>query len=330
VAAFSDDFNRPDSSDLGPGWVEVSGDWSIIGGQLAPDTSSGNTILRAAVPMASSDHSAQFTIAATAAASQGVWCRGDNTLNNGYLWRTNGSSWDLFTVVGGGFTAIATYTAPVAPGDVAKVQAVGNVIKGYVNGVERVSVINTAVTSGTSVGLRIMALPGLRFDDFAAADVTAGVTVPLSPAAATETAQALPGAKTANIGAGATNEAAQTLAGSKTTVLDVALDTAEAQPFSGAKTAPLTLAATVEAPQALSGTVSRTLGPATAVETVRPLTGAKTALLSPALEGSTARPLTPAGPVADDDVDITVGTPHGAAITVGRPYGSGWKVGAPW
>jgi hypothetical protein len=329
VAAFSDDFNRPDSSDLGPNWVEVSGDWSIIGGQLAPDTSSGNTIVRAATAMASSDHSAQFTLAATGAASQGVWCRGDSTLSSGYLWRTNGSSWDLFSVVGGSFTAIGTYTAPVAPGDVAKVQAVGNVIKGYVNGIERVSVVNSAVASGVNVGLRVMALPGLRFDNFAAVDVTAGVTVPLGPASATETAQSLAGAKTASIGAGSTIEASQLLAGSKTALLGGALDTATAQPLTGAKATPLTAAATVEAAQALLGVTSRTLSPATAVETARPLTGAKNATLGTAIETATARALTAANPGIDLDIDITVGRPHGSPYVVGPPQSSGWKVGAP-
>jgi hypothetical protein len=328
VAAFSDDFNRPDSTDLGPGWVEVSGDWSIIGGQLAPDTSSGNTIVRATTVMASSDHSAQFTIAATAAASQGVWCRGDSTLSNGYLWRTNGSSWDLFSVVGGSFTAIGTYAVAVAPGDVAKVQAVGSTIKGYVNGIERVSVVNSAVTSGTSVGLRIMALPGLRFDDFAAADVTAGVTVPLSPAAAVEGAQALAGAKTTGIGAGSASEAAQLLVGSKTALLGVALDTAAVQPLTGAKTAPLVLVAAVETAQTLLGITSRTLGAATAVETAQTLPGAKTATLNTALEASTARALGTAGPVAADDFNITVGAPY-SPWTVGRPHAADWKVGAP-
>ena len=31
---FTDDFDRPDSSDLGPNWVEEAGDWDIVDGQL--------------------------------------------------------------------------------------------------------------------------------------------------------------------------------------------------------------------------------------------------------------------------------------------------------
>lgn len=347
MATFSDDFNRPDSTNLGAGWVEVSGDWSIIGGQLAPDASSGNTILRAATPMASSDHSAQFTITATTAASQGVWCRGDATLSSGYLWRNNGSSWDLFAVTGG-FTVIGTYAVAVQPGDVARVQAVGTTIKGFVNGVERVSVVNTAVTSGANVGLRVMALPGLRFDNFTASDVTAGVTVPLDRASAIETAQALPGAKTMSLGAASSTDAAQPFTGSKTTAPGAAVETADphalagaktaqsgtavetaaAQVLPGAKAAPLAPAIAVDAVQALAGAASRTLDTATGAETAWPLAGGKTATLSPAAETSTARPLIPAGPATDDDVDITVGVPY-SPWRVGSPHASGWKVGAP-
>jgi len=31
---FHDDFERPDSSDLGPAWEEEEGDWDIVSGQL--------------------------------------------------------------------------------------------------------------------------------------------------------------------------------------------------------------------------------------------------------------------------------------------------------
>jgi len=39
---FADDFDRPDSTDLGPDWVEEAGDWNIVSGQLhCPVTRSG-------------------------------------------------------------------------------------------------------------------------------------------------------------------------------------------------------------------------------------------------------------------------------------------------
>jgi hypothetical protein len=290
VATFTDDFNRPDSTNLGAGWVEVSGDWSIIGGQLAPDTSSGNTILRGTTPMDSSDHYAQVAIAATTAASQGVWCRGDSTLNSGYLWRTNGSSWDLFAVVGGSFTNIGTYTAPVAAGDVAKVQAVGSTIKCFVNGIERVSVANTDVTTGVNVGLRIMALPGLRYDNFTAGDITAGATLPT--VSSTETAQALTATKTSAPAVATETSSAQPLTGAKTGTLPPAADQNAAQALAGTKTATLGAATTLEAPQPITPTLLAVLPAATTDEAAQRLSGVKTATLTPALEVDAARPLT--------------------------------------
>lgn len=176
MATFTDDFNRADSTNLGANWVEVSGDWSIVSNQLSPGAAGGTIILRAAGAMSTNDNSAQVTIAATTTASQGVWCRGNSNITQGYLWRNNGTSWDLFSVVGGSFTVIGTYTAAAIPGDVAKVQAVGTTIKGFVNGVQRVSVTDTAVTTGTSVGIRSDSAGALRFDDFTGADVATGAT----------------------------------------------------------------------------------------------------------------------------------------------------------
>ena len=267
MATFSDDFNRANSTDLGAGWVEVSGDWSIVSSQLSPGAAGGTIILRAAGAMASDDHSAQVTIAATTAASHGVWCRGSSNLSSGYLWRNDGSTWDLFSVVGGSFTLLGTYAAAAAPGDVAKVQAVGTAIKGFVNGIERVSVVNAHVTTGTSVGLRSESAGALRCDDFAAADVTAGATLGVATAV----------------------EAAQTLTGSKAGTLGTASETAAAQSFTGAKSATLTPAAEQETAQALGGATAAVLGVAGAVETALPLVGVKAAVLVSALEVDVAR-----------------------------------------
>lgn len=325
MATFTDDFNRANSTDLGAGWVEVSGDWSIVSNQLSPGAAGGTIILRAAGAMATSDHYAQVTIAATTTASQGVWCRGNANISQGYLWRNNGSSWDLFSVVGGSFTNIGTYAGAAAPGDVAKIQAVGSTIKGFVNGVERVSVVDTAVATGASVGIRSDSAGAIRYDNFAAADVTAGAT--LSIAAATETAQSLSGSKTALLSSTAAPEAAQALIGTKTSPAGAADATEAAQPLAGSKTAPLPVAAQTETAQPLEVATIRSLDTAASAETAQPLTGTKSATLAPAAEASTARPLATTG--LDEDVDITVGVPY-STWSAGEPQPSRWKVGAPW
>jgi hypothetical protein len=176
MTTFTDDFNRSDSTNLGGGWVQVSGTWSISSNRLSSGNAGGTIILRAAGAMATSDHSVQVTIAATAAVSHGVWARGNSNISSGYLFRNDGSSWNVFSVVGGSFTSIGSYAAAAVAGDVAKLEVVGSTIKGYVNGTLRVTVTDTAVTTGTSVGIRAESTNSLRFDDFTAADVTSGVT----------------------------------------------------------------------------------------------------------------------------------------------------------
>lgn len=119
MTTFFDDFNRADG-DPGTNWTQVSGTWSIISQQLSSGNAGGTIILRATGAMATNDHSVQITIAATAAVSHGVWCRGNSNITSGYLLRNNGSSWDVFSVVGGSFTVIGTYAVAAVAGDVAK------------------------------------------------------------------------------------------------------------------------------------------------------------------------------------------------------------------
>lgn len=174
MTTFTDDFNRSNGAP-GANWVDGTGLWVIASNQLASGSAGGTIVIRAATAMATNDNSAQVTIAATAAVSHGIWCRGNAGFTSGYLFRNDGTSWVLFSVTGGSFTSIGSYAAAAVASDVVKVQAVGSTIKGFVNGVQRVSVTDTAVTTGTSVGLRAESTSSLKFDDFTAADVTSGV-----------------------------------------------------------------------------------------------------------------------------------------------------------
>ncbi|GAB3156236.1 hypothetical protein GCM10027258_62360 [Amycolatopsis stemonae] len=194
MTSFTDDFNRADSSTVGNGWVEVAEDWSISSNRLAAPATGGTGIITCGTAMATDDNSAQATIAVAAAVSCGVWCRGDSVFGNGYLWRNDGTSWDLFRNVSGSFTSLATYAVAASNGDVAKIQAVGSTIKAYVNGVERASVTDTGIVTGKNTGMRCAASSTVRYDDFAAADVTAGTSANAGHAAGTGAASA-PAAK---------------------------------------------------------------------------------------------------------------------------------------
>jgi hypothetical protein len=168
MASYSDNFNRPDSTNIG-NWTEIDDNWSIISNQLAPGVATLGLVVYQS-PLDTSDHYAEIAMPAATATSMGVFARSDVTGNTFYLWRNNGSTWNLFSNVGGSFVSIGSYAAAATDGDVARIECIGSTIKGYVNGVERVSVTNTTITTGLYAGLRSEASSTARYDNFLAAD----------------------------------------------------------------------------------------------------------------------------------------------------------------
>jgi len=170
MASYSDDFNRPDSTNIG-NWTESGDNWSIISQQLAPGTSTLSIVIYNST-LDTTDHYAEITLSNATATSMGVFARSDVGGNNFYLLRNNGTSWDLFSNIGGSFTNIGTYTAAPNNGDTARIHCVGSTIKGFINGVERISVTNTDITTGVYSGLRSEASSTARYDNFLAADIS--------------------------------------------------------------------------------------------------------------------------------------------------------------
>jgi hypothetical protein len=366
MATFSDDFNRADGSP-GANWVQVSGTWTIVSQQLSSGNAGGTIILRAATAMATSDHSVQITIAATAAVSHGVWARGNSNITQGYLLRNDGTSWNIFSVVGGSFSSIGSYAAAAAAGDVAKLQVVGTSIKGYINGTLRISITDTAVTTGTSVGIRAESTSSLRFDDFSSADVTAGAT---GDAALSSTAtlsatglRATTGAAALTATAGLTASGLRATAGSaalastaslaadgtRSTSGAAGLTTTAALSANGQRGAQADAGITAIADLTAQGQIAHS-GDAALMATAT-LTGDGTTATSPGSAAlSVAATLTAAGTTATagtaalaatatltasgttnstaDDIDVTVGAPY-SAWTVGRPYAPAWTVQEP-
>ena len=280
MTTFSDDFNRANGSP-GANWVAVSGTWSIISNQLSSGSAGGTIVLRAATAMATNDNYAQVTIATTSAVSHGVWCRGNSTLTQGYLWRNDGTSWNLFWVVGGSFTSIGSFAGAAANGDVAKVQAVGSTIKGFVNGVQRVSVTDTAVATGTSVGIRAESVSALRFDDFSAADVTSGTT---GDAALTGTATPSAAGLRATAGAAAlTATATLTTSGQRTAAGNTALAATAGLTAQGVRAITGTAGLTASAALAADGTLAHSGDAALTVTAGLAATGQRAASADSAL-----------------------------------------------
>jgi len=357
VTTFTDDFNRADSTNLGANWVEVSGDWSIISNQLSSGSAGGTIILRAAGAMATNDNSAQVTIAVTASVSHGVWCRGNSNITSGYLWRNDGSSWNLFSVVGGSFTSIGSFAGAAVAGDVAKVQAVGSTIKGFVNGIQRVSVTDTNVPTGTSVGIRAESVSALRFDDFTGADVTSGVTGDAAlSGTATLTATGLRGtsgvsALTATAALAATGVRGAVDGAAIAAAADLAADGTVGHPGHAAIAATAGLAAsglrntladaslTGTAELAAQGHTGRTGSTALAATALLTASGAIAATGHAALTATATLTASRAAAPSEEDVDVTVGAPY-SPWTAGQPNApawntegpqdDGWEASAPW
>jgi hypothetical protein len=169
MAIYSDDFNRADSTNLGSNWTELDDDWSIKSNQLAPGISTTGIVLYNR-PLDTTDQYAQITMTVTTGTSMGIFARSDINKSAFYLLRSNGTDWTLFRNIGGSFTSLGSYTANLAVGDVARIECIGTTIKGYVNGIERISVTDTQITTGNYAGVRSAQSSTARFDNFVTAD----------------------------------------------------------------------------------------------------------------------------------------------------------------
>ncbi|MBL8159302.1 hypothetical protein JNJ66_02505 [Candidatus Saccharibacteria bacterium] len=180
MAAYSDNFNRPDSTSLG-NWSEIVDDWSIVGNQLAPGLSTTGVVLYGS-QLDTPDHYVEVTVTNASTSSMGVVARSDISGNDFYLFRNNGFTWTLFRNVGGSFNPIgAEYTAAAVSGDMVRLECTGSTIRGYVNGIVRVTVTDTLITTGRYAGVRSTASSTTRYDNFTAADT--GVTGSADPGA---------------------------------------------------------------------------------------------------------------------------------------------------
>src|SRR4051794_11529083 len=101
MATYSDDFNRADSTSIG-NWTENGGDWSIVSNQLKPDSSVTSYVVYAS-PLDTADHYAEIVISVVTTTSMGVFARANQFGNSFYLWRNNGTDWQLFANSAGTF-----------------------------------------------------------------------------------------------------------------------------------------------------------------------------------------------------------------------------------
>lgn len=157
-----DTFER---TDLGPDWVQQSGQFIIETGHAKPDAM--DTVAFHVTEMEFSDHYAEIT-ANGLAFDQAAVIRGSN-MNTYYMGRYWKGQVEIYKRISGTFTKIASaaQSQPSVPYRV-RLDAIGSSLKLHLNDVVKLDIIDESIQVGTFVGMRSHR-PGLQsFDLFQA------------------------------------------------------------------------------------------------------------------------------------------------------------------
>lgn len=177
MAYVSDKFDRANGP-IGANWTVDNGAISVVANVAEPQSASiMNRARYTATPMDTTDHYAQAPIGRGAAGTnQGaVTVRQANSVRTAYSANKNDnvSNCILRKAVANTETTLATYVA--TPGiHTLRVTANGTTISMHVDGVERASVTDTAITTGNYIGIEAFNNINGRLDDFIGADLDTG------------------------------------------------------------------------------------------------------------------------------------------------------------
>lgn len=156
--ALLDDFNRADSTTLGGNWVEDQNQAEIKGNKLAPTTLSAEILVRNTTPVGSADVEVEATITyANGHAGGPTWrINAASPTQNYYIYEAeNDGVFQMYRRVNGTYTSIGSHdNGPNLTDPVLKARSVGNEHKGYVNGVEVISVTDAFHPNEGQVGFR--------------------------------------------------------------------------------------------------------------------------------------------------------------------------------
>src|SRR3990167_417787 len=159
----SDNFDRADSTNIGSDWTEQKGDWEILSNKLNHKTDSGtsgediatwDTALNAS-PAA--DYDVEAIVRLTVTGGMGVVVRylDDNNMYLLFL-NTVGQTLEIYKKVSGSYTQLgSTYSAgqSISIDYTLKLSMVGSTIKGYQDGVERISATDSDLTATGKPGV---------------------------------------------------------------------------------------------------------------------------------------------------------------------------------
>lgn len=175
---FNDNFNRTDSTTVGANYTEAFGAWSIVSNQLKIVTHTGGSGILAfwdyisydaalgANPAA--DYEVEIIFNAPSSAEPMIGARFVDVNNfYGFQARTDADNIELFKVVSGSQISLGTFAVTIntSTNYTLKISCIGSAIKGYLNGVERISATDSDITA---TGKPIIAsdIANIVFDDF--------------------------------------------------------------------------------------------------------------------------------------------------------------------
>jgi hypothetical protein len=171
----TDDFNRVDAATLGPDWTNLAGSFSISVNVAQGAAGNSNSVHN--TTLSSSDQYVQGNANSASNSNRysGVILRGaDLSTQTFYLLQVNShvDGCILNRVVNGVITQIGTGpNGRGSLGSLLRIEAVGSTITAFVDGVQQVSVVDTAISSGPHAGIHSGDNGSGGIDNFEAGDL---------------------------------------------------------------------------------------------------------------------------------------------------------------
>jgi len=169
----TDDFTDPNGTSLdahtgdqGFSWTEVAANWTINSNAVAGSTLGS---ARAESDLSSSDMYSQVKVVTRGSVPCGAAARFASGAETFYTAASSQYNGYLFKVVAGARTELWRGAGSVQNGDTVKCDIQGSTLKHYVNGVEKHSLSDSSISSGTRAGLFVFSSV-LVLDNFEAAD----------------------------------------------------------------------------------------------------------------------------------------------------------------
>jgi hypothetical protein len=304
----SDTFNRADSTNLGANWVEQGTPLEIESNYLENFDGSAAGFATWATELSSTDQFIEFTVVnyGTVAAKSirmAVRCNdtspgvGTNTYYD--VGWDNIDKWTLTKFVSNVRTTLDSDTSTPTGPDTWRLQVVGSVLEFYLNGDLFLSAVDTDITSGGYVHVRIDSLNS-AVDDFSAGvfevgseraqAVTRRKTKTIGQVLETDTAQ--PVTARSPIGLVTETDTAQAATRRKTKTIGQTTETDTAQAVTSRKTKTIGQITETDTAQAVTSRKTKTIGQTTETDTAQAATRRKTKTIGQVLETDTAQAVT--------------------------------------